>query len=96
MVVLNNGQTGSVTSIGTVSPAGGNLKELVTESTGLWLERDANCGHQSNLLCGISCCEQRIWTRILVSLSVRFAPEDGLSPVERMLNSRKIESGLIF
>ena len=32
-VVLNNGQTGSVTFIGTVSPAGGNLKEPVTEST---------------------------------------------------------------
>ena len=33
MVVLNNGQTGAVTIIGTVSPAGGNLKEPVTEST---------------------------------------------------------------
>ena len=33
MVVLNNGQKGSVTFIGTVSPAGGNLKEPVTEST---------------------------------------------------------------
>ncbi len=33
MVVLNNGKTGSVTFIGTVSPAGGNLKEPVTEST---------------------------------------------------------------
>jgi V/A-type H+/Na+-transporting ATPase subunit A len=32
-VILNNGQTGSVTFIGTVSPAGGNLKEPVTEST---------------------------------------------------------------
>ena len=32
-VVLNNGKTGSVTFIGTVSPAGGNLKEPVTEST---------------------------------------------------------------
>ncbi|MCR5714256.1 MAG: V-type ATP synthase subunit A [Bacteroidales bacterium] len=32
-VYLNNGQTGSVTFIGTVSPAGGNLKEPVTEST---------------------------------------------------------------
>lgn len=32
-VVLNNGQTGAVTVIGTVSPAGGNLKEPVTEST---------------------------------------------------------------
>ena len=33
MVILNNGETGSVTFIGTVSPAGGNLKEPVTEST---------------------------------------------------------------
>ena len=33
MVVLNNGQRGAVTVIGTVSPAGGNLKEPVTEST---------------------------------------------------------------
>lgn len=33
IVVLNNGQTGSVTFFGTVSPAGGNLKEPVTEST---------------------------------------------------------------
>lgn len=33
MVVLNNGQTGAVTFMGTVSPAGGNLKEPVTEST---------------------------------------------------------------
>jgi V/A-type H+-transporting ATPase subunit A len=32
-VNLNNGATGSVTFIGTVSPAGGNLKEPVTEST---------------------------------------------------------------
>ncbi|GAB6395607.1 MAG: V-type ATP synthase alpha chain [Bacteroidales bacterium] len=32
-VVLNNGSTGSVTFIGTVSPAGGNLKEPVTENT---------------------------------------------------------------
>lgn len=32
-VVLNNGQKGSVTVIGTVSPAGGNLKEPVTEGT---------------------------------------------------------------
>ncbi len=32
-VNLNNGETGSVTFIGTVSPAGGNLKEPVTEST---------------------------------------------------------------
>lgn len=33
MVVLNNGEKGAVTFIGTVSPAGGNLKEPVTEST---------------------------------------------------------------
>lgn len=33
MVYLNNGETGSITFIGTVSPAGGNLKEPVTEST---------------------------------------------------------------
>jgi V/A-type H+-transporting ATPase subunit A len=32
-VVLNNGKTGSITFIGTVSPAGGNLKEPVTENT---------------------------------------------------------------
>lgn len=32
-VFLNNGSTGSITFIGTVSPAGGNLKEPVTEST---------------------------------------------------------------
>ena len=32
-VVLNNGSTGSITFIGTVSPAGGNLKEPVTENT---------------------------------------------------------------
>ncbi|HSH53041.1 MAG TPA: V-type ATP synthase subunit A [Bacteroidales bacterium] len=32
-VYLNNGKTGSITFIGTVSPAGGNLKEPVTEST---------------------------------------------------------------
>ena len=30
-VVLGNGETGSITFIGTVSPAGGNLKEPVTE-----------------------------------------------------------------
>ena len=33
LVKLNNGMTGSVTFLGTVSPAGGNLKEPVTEST---------------------------------------------------------------
>ncbi|HOO99219.1 MAG TPA: V-type ATP synthase subunit A [Bacteroidales bacterium] len=32
-VVLDNGNSGSITFIGTVSPAGGNLKEPVTEST---------------------------------------------------------------
>ena len=33
LVRLTNGKTGSVTFLGTVSPAGGNLKEPVTEST---------------------------------------------------------------
>jgi len=33
IVNLSNGSTGSITFIGTVSPAGGNLKEPVTEST---------------------------------------------------------------
>lgn len=33
VVYLHNDQTGSITFIGTVSPAGGNLKEPVTEST---------------------------------------------------------------
>lgn len=32
-VELNNGEAGSITFIGTVSPAGGNLKEPVTENT---------------------------------------------------------------
>jgi len=32
-VYLNNDKTGSITFVGTVSPAGGNLKEPVTEST---------------------------------------------------------------
>ncbi len=32
-VTLDNGETGSITFIGTVSPAGGNLKEPVTENT---------------------------------------------------------------
>jgi len=32
-VELSNGESGSITFIGTVSPAGGNLKEPVTEST---------------------------------------------------------------
>jgi V/A-type H+-transporting ATPase subunit A len=39
IVRLNNGRTGSVTFIGTVSPAGGNLKEPVTEST----KKSARC-----------------------------------------------------
>ncbi len=39
IVHLNNGKTGSVTFIGTVSPAGGNLKEPVTEST----KKSARC-----------------------------------------------------
>lgn len=39
IVNLNNGNTGSVTFIGTVSPAGGNLKEPVTEST----KKSARC-----------------------------------------------------
>ena len=38
-VVLNNGEEGSITFIGTVSPAGGNLKEPVTENT----KRVARC-----------------------------------------------------
>ena len=33
MTILSNGKSGSVTFIGTVSPAGGNLKEPVTENT---------------------------------------------------------------
>lgn len=33
VVTLNNGKSGAITFIGTVSPAGGNLKEPVTEST---------------------------------------------------------------
>jgi V/A-type H+-transporting ATPase subunit A len=32
-VYLNNGEVGSITFLGTVSPAGGNLKEPVTEGT---------------------------------------------------------------
>jgi V/A-type H+-transporting ATPase subunit A len=35
-VILNNGKEGSITFIGTVSPAGGNLKEPVTENTKRW------------------------------------------------------------
>lgn len=44
MVKLNNGNTGSVTFIGTVSPAGGNLKEPVTEST----KKAARCFYALN------------------------------------------------
>ena len=44
IVKLNNGQTGSVTFIGTVSPAGGNLKEPVTEST----KKAARCFYALN------------------------------------------------
>ncbi len=43
-VILNNGQTGAVTFIGTVSPAGGNLKEPVTEST----KKAARCFYALN------------------------------------------------
>lgn len=44
IVKLNNGTTGSVTFIGTVSPAGGNLKEPVTEST----KKSARCFYALN------------------------------------------------
>ena len=44
IVKLNNGATGSVTFIGTVSPAGGNLKEPVTEST----KKAARCFYALN------------------------------------------------
>lgn len=44
IVKLNNGSTGSVTFIGTVSPAGGNLKEPVTEST----KKTARCFYALN------------------------------------------------
>lgn len=44
IVNLNNGKTGSVTFIGTVSPAGGNLKEPVTEST----KKSARCFYALN------------------------------------------------
>lgn len=44
IVTLNNGTTGSVTFIGTVSPAGGNLKEPVTEST----KKAARCFYALN------------------------------------------------
>ena len=42
-VYLNNGQPGSITFIGAVSPAGGNLKEPVTEST----KKAARCFYSS-------------------------------------------------
>jgi len=38
-VFLNNGSTGSITFLGTVSPSGGNLKEPVTEAT----KKSARC-----------------------------------------------------
>ncbi|MBQ0007023.1 MAG: V-type ATP synthase subunit A [Alistipes sp.] len=44
VVTLNNGKTGAVTFIGTVSPAGGNLKEPVTEST----KKAARCFYALN------------------------------------------------
>lgn len=44
IVKLRNGSTGSVTFIGTVSPAGGNLKEPVTEST----KKAARCFYALN------------------------------------------------
>lgn len=44
IVKLNNGENGSVTFIGTVSPAGGNLKEPVTEST----KKAARCFYALN------------------------------------------------
>jgi V/A-type H+-transporting ATPase subunit A len=44
LVYLNNNETGSVTFIGTVSPAGGNLKEPVTEST----KKAARCFYALN------------------------------------------------
>lgn len=43
-VYLNNGQSGSITFVGTVSPAGGNLKEPVTEST----KKAARCFYALN------------------------------------------------
>lgn len=43
-VILNNGKTGAVTFLGTVSPAGGNLKEPVTEST----KKAARCFYALN------------------------------------------------
>ena len=44
VVTLNNGETGAITFIGTVSPAGGNLKEPVTEST----KKAARCFYALN------------------------------------------------
>ena len=46
-VHLNNNATGSVTFIGTVSPAGGNLKEPVTENT----KKVARCLYAMELDC---------------------------------------------
>jgi V/A-type H+-transporting ATPase subunit A len=43
-VYLNNGESGSITFLGTVSPAGGNLKEPVTEST----KKAARCFYALN------------------------------------------------
>jgi V/A-type H+/Na+-transporting ATPase subunit A len=43
-VNLNNGASGSITFLGTVSPAGGNLKEPVTEST----KKAARCFYALN------------------------------------------------
>jgi V/A-type H+-transporting ATPase subunit A len=43
-VHLNNGKTGSITFLGTVSPAGGNLKEPVTEAT----KKSARCFYALN------------------------------------------------
>ncbi|HMA99534.1 MAG TPA: V-type ATP synthase subunit A, partial [Spirochaetota bacterium] len=43
-VNLHNGKTGSITFVGTVSPAGGNLKEPVTEST----KKAARCFYALN------------------------------------------------
>ncbi len=44
VVTLNNGESGAVTFLGTVSPAGGNLKEPVTEST----KKAARCFYALN------------------------------------------------
>lgn len=62
MVYLNNGKTGSVTFIGTVSPAGGNLKEPVTEST----KKVARCFYALS--------QARALTRSVIRLSIRWIP----------------------